>query len=68
VIERFTMFVGYIDKPAGGSGGGLHHEGEDIEVLRIPFAEALRMVDTGEIVDSKTVILLQHVALKGLLA
>lgn len=68
VTERLTLYVGFIDAPAGGSGGGLHEEGEDIEVLRLPFAEALRMVETGEIADAKTVLLLQYAALRGLLA
>ena len=67
VTERLTLYVGFVDAPAGGSGGGLHEEGEDIEVLRLPFAEALRMVETGEIADAKTVLLLQYAALKGLL-
>ena len=41
---------------------------EDIEVLRLPFAEALKMVETGEIADAKTILLLQYAALKDLLA
>ena len=68
VTERLTLYVGFVDAPAGGAGGGLHHEGEDIEVLRLPFAEALKLVETGEIADAKTILLLQHAALKGLLA
>jgi ADP-ribose pyrophosphatase len=35
---------------------------EFIEVIRIPFTEALRMVEQGEIVDSKTIIGLLKVA------
>ena len=65
VTERLTLYVGFVDAPAGGAGGGLHHEGEDIEVLRVPVAEALRMVESGEIADAKTVLLLQYTALKG---
>ena len=61
VTERLTLFIGWTDgaTPAG-SGGGLHDEGEDIEVLTLPFPEAERMVETGEIADSKTIILLQY--------
>lgn len=40
-------------------------EGEDIEVAEIPFDDALAMVDSGEIVDAKTVLLLQWAALRG---
>ncbi|MEO7223235.1 MAG: NUDIX domain-containing protein [Devosia sp.] len=66
VTERLTLYVGFVDTPAGGTGGGLHHEGEDIEVLRMPFAQALKMIETGEIADAKTILLLQYAALKGL--
>ena len=68
VTERLTLYVGFIDTPASGGGGGLHEEGEDIEVLRLPFAKALQMVETGEIADAKTILLLQYAALKGLLS
>ena len=47
------------------NGGGNEDEGEDIEVIRLPFVEALRMVETGEIADAKTILLLQYAALKG---
>lgn len=68
VTERLSLFVGFVDAPASGAGGGLHQEGEDIEVLRLPFAKALQMVETGEISDAKTIMLLQYAALKGLFA
>jgi ADP-ribose pyrophosphatase len=35
---------------------------EVIEVVRLPFAEALRMVETGEIIDSKSIIGIMRVA------
>jgi nudix-type nucleoside diphosphatase (YffH/AdpP family) len=68
VTERLTLFVGFIDGAAGAAGGGLADEGEDIEILRLPFAEALKMVETGEIADAKTVMLLQYAQLKGVFA
>ena len=68
VTERLVLFVGFVEAAADGSGGGLHEEGEDIEVLRLPFAKALQMVESGEIADAKTILLLQYVALKGLLS
>ena len=40
-----------------GAGGGEVHEGEDIEVLEMPFDEMRRMVQDGRIVDAKTVLL-----------
>ncbi|MDN5423617.1 MAG: GDP-mannose pyrophosphatase NudK [Chryseobacterium sp.] len=48
-------------------GGGLEEEGENIEVLELPFEQALSMVDTGEIKDAKTIMLLQHLRIKGIL-
>jgi len=41
-------------------GGGSEHEQENIEVLELSFENALRMKDSGEIKDAKTVILLQY--------
>ena len=42
-------------------------EKEDITVLEIPFANALRMISSGEIQDAKTVILLQYAQIHGLM-
>jgi nudix-type nucleoside diphosphatase (YffH/AdpP family) len=67
VTERVHFYVaayGPADRVA--AGGGLAEEGEDIEVLEIPFDEALAMVADGRIVDGKTVILLQWAAATGL--
>lgn len=44
-------------------GGGLAAEHEDIELLELTFDEATAMVETGEICDAKTVILIQWAAL-----
>ncbi len=48
-------------------GGGLEEEGEHIEVLELPFEKALEMTDSGEIRDAKTIMLLQHLRIKGIL-
>lgn len=68
VTERLTLFIGLVDAPASDAGGGLHDEGEDIEVIRLPFAAALHMVETGEIADAKTILLLHHADRKGIFA
>jgi GDP-mannose pyrophosphatase NudK len=49
------------------AGGGLEHEEEEIEVLELPFARAWEMMERGEIRDGKTIMLLQHIRLKGIL-
>lgn len=48
-------------------GGGLDDEGENIEVLELPFEEALEMIDSGEMKDAKTIMLLQYLRLKNVL-
>ncbi|MGF6253096.1 NUDIX domain-containing protein [Ensifer sp. LBL] len=60
LTERTSFFAGHIDATEKrGDGGGLAHEGEDIEVLEIPFDEAFAMIAGGEIRDAKTIMLLQ---------
>ena len=48
-------------------GGGLKHEQEEIEVLEMNFKDAWRMMDSGEIRDAKTIMLLQCLRLRGLM-
>ena len=61
VTERLHFFVGeYHPEDRVSAGGGLVDEGEDIEVLELPFEQALAMVDDGRIMDGKTIMLLQH--------
>ena len=48
-----------------GAGGGLADEGEDIEVVELPFALTLEMIRDGRIADAKTIMLLQWAALDG---
>ena len=65
VTERLHFFVAeYLPGDRIGSGGGLEDEGEDIEVFECAFDEALAMIDRSEIVDAKTIMLLQYAALQ----
>ena len=48
-----------------GAGGGVADDGEDIEVVELPFAEALERCRDGRIADAKTILLLQWAALHG---
>ncbi|VGD70024.1 MutT-like protein [Klebsiella pneumoniae] len=45
--------------------GATAAEGEDIEVLEWPLTRALQAIRDGEIMDAKTIILLQHLALNA---
>jgi nudix-type nucleoside diphosphatase (YffH/AdpP family) len=64
VTERLHFFIAeYAPSMRVGDGGGLAHEGEDIEVLELRIDEALAMVADGRIIDAKTVMLLYHAQL-----
>ncbi|MFF0392599.1 NUDIX domain-containing protein [Kitasatospora sp. NPDC004615] len=66
VTERLHFYAApYRPADRTGPGGGLAEDGEDIEVLELPFAEALAMTRDGRIADGKTVLLLQWAALHG---
>jgi nudix-type nucleoside diphosphatase (YffH/AdpP family) len=61
VTERLYFFVAEYDSGARATlGGGNHDEGEDIEVLELPFDAAMNAIETGEIQDGKTIMLLQY--------
>lgn len=65
--ERIHLFVAEYDRARRcGEGGGNREEGEDIEVVELDFDDALAMVETGAIVDAKTVLLLMHLERKVL--
>ncbi len=65
VTEVLHFFAApYQSKDADAMLGGLKEEGEEIEVIDLPLKNALKMIETGEIRDAKTVILLQHAALR----
>jgi nudix-type nucleoside diphosphatase (YffH/AdpP family) len=49
------------------SGGGLADEGEDIEVVEMAFDEAFAGIRSGDIADAKTVMLLQHLKISGVM-
>lgn len=66
VTERVHFFAApYSADRRISDGGGVVDDGEDIEVLELPFAKALSMIASGEIADAKTIMLLQWAALSG---
>ena len=61
VTEILHFFIGeYRAQMKVSDGGGADDEGENIEVLEIPFNAALEMITNGEIKDAKTIMLLQY--------
>ena len=66
VTELIHFYMAeYSDSQRENAGGGI--DDEDIDVLEIPFRQALEMVASGEIRDGKTVILLQQLQLRGIM-
>jgi len=64
VTEKLHFFVAeYRSDMKISNGGGLVDEAEDIEPMELPFAEAFAMIGDGQIVDAKTIMLLQYAAL-----
>ena len=65
--EKIACFVAsYGEADRAGAGGGVD-EDEHIEVLEIPFGEALAMIERGAIADAKTIALLYYARAKGLM-
>lgn len=67
VTERLYFFVGeYSMNDKIDDGGGLKEEGEEIDVLEMTLDRALALIDSGEIIDGKTIMLLQYAKLHRL--
>jgi nudix-type nucleoside diphosphatase (YffH/AdpP family) len=68
VTEKLYFFIAEYDASTRvGHGGGVEAEGEDLEVIELTLDDALLAVRRGEIVDAKTIMLLQFAALNNVL-
>ncbi len=68
VTEILHFFIAkYEDDMKVSEGGGLDEEQENIEVLELPFEKTIEMMKAGEIRDAKTIMLLQHLQLQGII-
>jgi nudix-type nucleoside diphosphatase (YffH/AdpP family) len=66
VTERLHFYAAPYDAGTREhDGGGLAHEGEHITLVELDIDEALALVDTGGIIDAKTIMLLQWAVLRG---
>lgn len=64
VTEKLFFFIAEYDHANRLSlGGGDHSEGEDIEIVELSFSQAFSMMDKGEVLDAKTLILLERFAI-----
>lgn len=67
VTEILYLFIGEYDESMKVSnGGGVAHEEENIDVLEMSYNEAYAMIESGEITDAKTIILLQYAKIENL--
>jgi len=61
LTEKMYLFIASYDHTNKVNvGGGLLEENEELEVLELPFEQAVEMVDSGKIRDAKTILLLQY--------
>lgn len=68
VTEILYLFVGEYDESMRVSeGGGVAHEEENIEVIEMPFDEAYARIESGQMQDAKTIILLQYAKINSLI-
>lgn len=68
VTEKMYCFVAeYTDEMRISNGGGQASEDEEIEVLELKFEKALQMIQSFEIKDAKTIMLLQYAKINDLL-
>lgn len=66
--EQVHLYVAaYKDEDKLEKGGGLASENEEIEVLEISFLEALKLIENDEIIDARTIMLLQYLQINKLL-
>lgn len=62
VTERLYFYIAeYTENDRLTDGGGV--EEEEIEVLELPFSKVVQLVQTGEIMDGKTIMLVQYLQL-----
>ncbi|WP_412985321.1 NUDIX domain-containing protein [Pontimicrobium sp. IMCC45349] len=68
VTEKMYLFIAECSEEMKiNDGGGLDSEDEEIEVLNLPFKKVLEMVETKEIIDAKTILLIQYAQINKLM-
>ena len=68
VTEKMYMFIAeYSEDMKVNNGGGVESEDEEIEVMELSFQESIKMMHNFEIIDAKTIMLLQYAQINKLL-
>ncbi|WP_179020093.1 NUDIX domain-containing protein [Winogradskyella forsetii] len=68
LTEKMFLFIAdYDESMKVAKGGGVESEDEEIEVLEFQFSKAIEMIATGDIIDAKTIMLLQYVQINKIL-
>jgi len=69
LTERVHLFTAqYGSDVVVPASAGVHREGEDIQVRELPFTRACQMIADGQITDARTILLLQHARMNGLVS
>ncbi|RYZ27616.1 MAG: NUDIX domain-containing protein [Chitinophagaceae bacterium] len=67
LTERVYFYTApYSKEQKVARGGGLEEEGEELDVIEMSLDKAVQMIESGEIVDAKTILLVQYAQLKNL--
>jgi nudix-type nucleoside diphosphatase (YffH/AdpP family) len=65
LTETIRLYLAtYGDGSRISDGGGLDHEGEDIEIVEMPLDELFAIMRSGALLDAKTAILVQALMLR----
>jgi GDP-mannose pyrophosphatase NudK len=68
VTEILYFFIAeYSENMKINEGGGVEHEEENIEVIEFDIEKAMQMIESGDIKDGKTIMLLQYIRLHNIL-
>ena len=66
--EKIHLFIGeYNSDELTKNSGGVYDEGEEIEILEISFDEAKELLKSDEVIDARTMILIQHMMINNLM-
>lgn len=64
--EKIHLFIGeYNSNGISKKNGGVYDEGEEIEILELSFDDAKELLKSDEVLDARTIILIQYLMLNN---